>query len=113
MDVNEIHHPERPPDTTNDIDDPFCKLADQAKPSKTYCLQATFGIKLREIFPHVLTVDTTPRLSLIHETVLIAEMRNLIEPDGGVMLRCAWNTHVPIVTFYFGVMQNVSPKLLV
>lgn len=79
------------------------------------------------MFPHVLTVNTAAELSLIDEIVLTTEMRNLMEPCSGVILRCSSNTHVKplgqlrlylhlndlIVPFYFGAMQNFPPKRLV
>lgn len=59
VNVDVIHHPDRPPDTKDDLEDCCSRLEDQAETSTTYRLHAQLGVTLSEMFPHMLTVDTS------------------------------------------------------
>lgn len=89
MDVNKIHQLERPHEKTDILEDTCPKLEEQDKKSKTYHVHDQFGVMLSDMFPHVITVDTSAGLSFVDKTVLTVEMGNRIEPWSGIMLRCA------------------------
>lgn len=75
MEVNALHRPDRTPDTTDELENTCPKLEDQVNTSTTYRFHTQVGVSLSEIFPHVITNDTTAGLSLI-ETVLTTKMSN-------------------------------------
>lgn len=89
LDVIAIHHQDRVPDTTDDLQNLFLNLEDQDKTSRTYSVNAQFGLKLSKMFSHLLTVNATAELSFIDETFLTAETHSIPQserPHSAVLL---------------------------